>query len=175
MFLIRIENFFKLPCTQYLNLMTCIRNQYEMVKSSRLVLFDFCRSLSRTHFLFEHPDFGRGSIRNLLVHVANVYQFWIGEKALNHKDPFTSFDAVADIEQADSLYREIDQLMNSFILLVEHTPMKQLTFERNGVQTSEDALTLFTHAITHEFHHKGQILSMSRHMGYLPVDTDMIR
>ena len=36
-------------------------------------------------------------------------------------------------------------------------------------------LQLFTHTITHEFHHKGQVLSMSRLLGYVPVDTDVIR
>ncbi len=36
-------------------------------------------------------------------------------------------------------------------------------------------LKLFTHVITHEFHHKGQILSLSRHLGYVRVDTDIIR
>ena len=34
---------------------------------------------------------------------------------------------------------------------------------------------LFTHVITHEFHHKGQIASMSRHLGYLPPDTAVLR
>ncbi len=34
---------------------------------------------------------------------------------------------------------------------------------------------LYTHVITHEFHHKGQILTMSRLLGYIPVDTDVIR
>ncbi|MCB0535444.1 MAG: hypothetical protein KDD14_24780 [Saprospiraceae bacterium] len=36
-------------------------------------------------------------------------------------------------------------------------------------------LRLFTHIVTHEFHHKGQILSLSRHLGYTPVDTDIMR
>ena len=34
---------------------------------------------------------------------------------------------------------------------------------------------LFTHVITHEFHHQGQILPMSRQLGYIPVDTDVMR
>ena len=36
-------------------------------------------------------------------------------------------------------------------------------------------LQLFTHTITHEFHHKGQVMSMSRLLGYVPVDADIIR
>ncbi|RZK68975.1 MAG: hypothetical protein EOO92_22520, partial [Pedobacter sp.] len=35
--------------------------------------------------------------------------------------------------------------------------------------------SLFTHVITHEFHHKGQIMSMMRLIGYIPPDADIIR
>lgn len=155
--------------------MTDLQHQYMHVKLSREVLFEFCRSLSADHFMFEHANFGRGSVRNLLVHVANVYQFWIGAKALGRDDPFTPFEAVVNMEQIHLLFKGIDDLMDTFLGSIEHSPRKRLSFERNGVQTSELGLTLFTHVITHEFHHKGQVLSMSRHMGYLPVDTDIIR
>lgn len=155
--------------------MSDLQYQYDLVKSSREVLFDYCRTLTPEHLVMEHTNFGRGSIRNLLVHIANVYQFWIGAKALQRDQVFTSFDAIGDMDGMISLYREIDELMNEFISTSGITPMKQLSFERNGVRTSDTVMKLFTHVITHEYHHKGQILSMSRHMGYIPVDTDVIR
>ncbi|PFP27641.1 hypothetical protein COJ96_15565 [Bacillus sp. AFS073361] len=33
---------------------------------------------------------------------------------------------------------------------------------------------LLTHTITHEFHHKGQIVAMLRQMGYEPPNTDVL-
>ncbi|MCB0640529.1 MAG: ATP-binding cassette domain-containing protein, partial [Phaeodactylibacter sp.] len=47
--------------------------------------------------------------------------------------------------------------------------------EFDGKPQETEALKLFTHVITHEFHHKGQVLSFSRHLGYTPVDTDVLR
>lgn len=38
---------------------------------------------------------------------------------------------------------------------------------------STTPLWLLTHTETHEFHHKGQIVSMARHLGYNPPDTDL--
>lgn len=152
-----------------------LKFQYSLVRSSRLILFDYCKNLSVADFIKEHANFGRGSIRNLVVHVANVYEFWIGSKVLQRNQEFTAFDAVDEIDQAISLYHQVDSLMETFLSLVSDAPLMQISFERNGVKTTETALTLFTHVITHEFHHKGQILSMSRHMGYVPVDTDIIR
>ena len=40
---------------------------------------------------------------------------------------------------------------------------------------SATPLELFTHVLTHEFHHKGQILVLGRAWGYEPVDTDVLR
>lgn len=33
---------------------------------------------------------------------------------------------------------------------------------------------LICHTITHEYHHKGQIVSMARLMGYEPPNTDIL-
>ena len=38
---------------------------------------------------------------------------------------------------------------------------------------STTPLWLLTHTETHEFHHKGQIVAMARHLGYNPPDTDL--
>lgn len=32
-----------------------------------------------------------------------------------------------------------------------------------------------THVMTHEFHHKGKIMTMGRMLGYTPPDADVIR
>ena len=39
---------------------------------------------------------------------------------------------------------------------------------------STTRIWLLTHTETHEFHHKGQIASMARHLGYVPPNTDLI-
>jgi uncharacterized damage-inducible protein DinB len=48
------------------------------------------------------------------------------------------------------------------------------TLSRNR-QVSATPLQLFTHLLTHEFHHKGQIMTMCRLLGHIPPDTDVIR
>jgi uncharacterized damage-inducible protein DinB len=53
--------------------------------------------------------------------------------------------------------------------------MQKIAYELNNGSHDTSAFQIFTHVITHEFHHKGQILSLSRHLGYTPVDTDIIR
>lgn len=147
--------------------------QYTMVRQSREVLLDYCSTLADKDFTADTGYVGRGSIRNLLVHIVNIYEFWIGEKGLKRDQEFSKFGTVRTASEARPLFKVADSLMEVFI---EHCSQgKETEFEINGRRRVASYLELFTHVITHEFHHKGQILSLSRHLGYLPVDTDVIR
>lgn len=152
-----------------------LNSQYLWVKASREVLLQYCATLSEEDFIRENSSFGRGSIRNLLVHIANTYEFWIGKHALHRSMDFTAYSSVKNIRDAVELYSAVDKLMDDFIHTVEANPFAALTISLNQRTHSTSPLQLFTHVITHEFHHKGQILSLSRHLGYVPIDTDIVR
>ncbi|MGI8600731.1 MAG: DinB family protein, partial [Chitinophagaceae bacterium] len=72
-------------------------------------------------------------------------------------------------------FNSVDKLADEFIGVFQNDSFKELKIIVNENTISKTPFELFTHVITHEFHHKGQILSLSRHLGYLPVDTDIIR
>lgn len=150
--------------------------QYKLVKGSRAVLLDYCRSISPKDLLNENSSFGRGgSMRNLLVHIANVYESWIGKQALKKDISFTTYPSKETIQDISLLFEDIDRLMDEFIAGMDSPEMQEITYTLNDETHKASAFQIFTHVITHEFHHKGQVLSMSRHLGYTPVDTDIIR
>ncbi len=151
------------------------RKQYSYVQESRNILFDYCKTISAEDFIRKNSSFGRGgSIRNLLVHIANTYEFWIAKLALGRKVVFAEFEDNKNIQNVISVFDYVDLFMGEFIDYANDTEGK-IEFELNGVKRSEEPIKLFTHVITHEYHHKGQILSLSRHLGYIPVDTDIMR
>lgn len=153
-----------------------LKSQYQLVQQSRKTLFDYCRTISPKDFVNQNNSFGRGgSIRNLLVHIANTYEFWIIKHALQNKITFTEYSTKNSIEEVENLFRSIDNGVFKFLDKYETKIFEKSNFKINGVTRSISAFELFTHMITHEFHHKGQILSLSRHLGYIPVDTDIIR
>ena len=151
--------------------------QYNLVCDAREALLAYCASLSSEELVQEIPDFGRSSIRNLLIHNANTYQFWIGQFALKQTIRFAEATNFSDIEAIRQLYISINDLVVPFLRQLEgqlKIPIIGKNF--SGAKTLEmTPLQLFTHVITHEFHHKGQILSMSRNLGYTPPDTGIIR
>ena len=155
--------------------MKVLQRQYDMVKGSRNTLLEFCAQISVEDFLKENSSFGRGSIRNLLVHVANTYQYWIGKQGLKRGMEFTGYTAVNTVPEVKLLFEEVNALVDKYLKIVGREPFKTLILQTGQKEINASPSMLFTHVITHEFHHKGQILSLSRHLGYTPVDTDVIR
>jgi uncharacterized damage-inducible protein DinB len=142
-----------------------------MIKGARKVLLDYCGTLSLEHFTAAHPQFGKGgSIRNLLVHICNTYQGWLGKYGIEPDIEFTPFGRIENVDDARQLFATIDLLVADY--LERYTDLSE-EVRRDEMRVT--ALQFFTHVITHEFHHKGQILSLSRHWGYTPADTDIMR
>lgn len=147
--------------------------QYAWIQSSRQALFDYCKTIKAEDFVNQNTAFGQGgSIRNLLVHNANTYVFWVGKVALGKSLEFARDESIEDILSVMDLFDSVNQLMIEFLELYPGNPIE---YEIRGVKGITTAAQIFAHVTTHEFHHKGQILSISRHLGYVPVDTDIIR
>lgn len=152
-----------------------VKEQYTFIQDSRAVLFNYCRTISPEDLLRENSSFGRGgSIRNLLVHIANTYQYWILLVALQQRFTRLEFDGFKNTDDIERLFGHVDETMERFIDSNEDWN-RVIGYEANGMKKTSTAFRLFSHVVTHEFHHKGQILSISRGWGYVPVDTDILR
>lgn len=149
--------------------------QYSLIKSSRGILLDYCETLSPEAFLTENSSFGTGSVRNLLVHNANTYIGWLGIRALKQDRSFIPYPSISNAGEIRLLYMDVDLLVSDFIAAFSGDYLTAIELDLGDEIITASPFQLFTHVITHEFHHKGQILSLSRHLGYIPVDTDVMR
>jgi len=152
-----------------------LNQQYDLVLSSRATILDYIKTISEEDFLSENSTFGRGSIRNLLVHICDTYASWIGERALKKEINYKPFDEYSTFADCIAYFDIINNYIEKFLNAFENDYQTDLEITRNGKIVGLSPLKLFTHVITHEFHHKGQIMSLSRHLGYIPVDADIIR
>src|SRR4051812_47673901 len=124
-----------------------LQRQYEFVKASRKVLLEYCNGLRDDHFLIENSSFGRGSVRNLLVHIGNTYEFWIGREALKTKIKFTEYDSIKDVPAAVAFFSTIDSLVESFISVYNDKYMIDIETEVHGSLILASPLKLFSHVI----------------------------
>ena len=150
--------------------------EYELVKESRSVLFNYCETVSPEHFTREVPGFGRGgSMNSLLAHIANSYQYWTAVHCLNENPDRITADKATTIAECRELYKYIDTLVQRLTESFEKNYYEDISSAVGNRTFLASPFKVFVHVTTHEYHHKGQILTISRHLGYTPVDTDVLR
>ena len=154
-----------------------LRKQYQLLQGSRHVLFSYCETIPTDDLKQELESFGQGSIHNLLCHIADVYIHWLQNIVQNKHFPYVDRQLIYSINDVEQLYGQIDLYVDDFINAFADRINSELTLDLPGKEKRVmlSPLTLFTHVLTHEYHHKGQIASMGRQLGYIAPDTDMIR
>ena len=151
--------------------------QYELVTAARRVLFAYCRSIDERDLFKKVESFNNNNIVGMLIHNANTYISWIANLGLDTGEPFREEDDIQNLDEAERLFEQVDEFVKNFLGKYKSNYEQPFTktIAHKGIPVTVTPLQLFTHVITHEFHHKGQILTMSRLLGYSPVDTDVIR
>lgn len=125
-------------------------------------------------YMNELPGFGFNTLRKQVIHVYNCEGFWIS--ALQgfqyvDRDP-AEFPVLAD---ARLFQQEVSQRTMGYLSSLTSQQLNsdtELHFPDGDKAVRTPALVLH-HVLTHAFHHKGQIVSMCRILGYPAPDTDL--
>ncbi len=153
-----------------------LQKQYELIRGSRQVVFNFMEKEVGEGLNTQILAFGGNTIRYFLVHNADCYLNWLAYFALKQPRKTISNQDFVTIELIRELYGRADEIVATFLENFESTLDTPVSGIHNRAgEVSVTPLQLFTHVTTHEFHHKGQIMTMCRLLGYTPPDTDVIR
>jgi uncharacterized damage-inducible protein DinB len=149
-----------------------LQQQYAMVRHTRSIVFAFLASEIKGDLNKPVAAFDNKTIHNLLEHVAFCYYSWLDGFAMQ-KPPLAGQNNTT-MDHIRRLYSCVDDTVTIFL----QTFHKNIEFPISGYHDSMGQLRvtplqLFTHVITHEFHHKGQMMSMCRILGHQPPDTDV--
>lgn len=149
---------------------------YTWVREKREVLFRHCESLPLGLYTQKVESFGWGSIRNLHVHVCFCYRHWLSGFAFQEGYPKVVEEDYPDVASVREAFGQMDKLVERFL---EHFKDKLDVPISGKVSWQEEPFVatprkLFMHAVTHEYHHKGQIVSLSRQLGHPAGDTDLL-
>jgi len=148
---------------------------------SRGILLGFLTTLKPEDYTNEIGGLGWGSIRGTLIHTAECYDFWFAG-VLGARE-FEGW-RVEDYSDLPTLRARWDEVMAGNLAFLHDMGDEWLNTERvwrrrwNRDDLGEE-IGRFTpcwvalHTITHEFHHKGQIVFAAHHLGYSPPETDL--
>jgi uncharacterized damage-inducible protein DinB len=140
---------------------------YDWTRRTRENLFAFTDTLPNDIYTLERPDFAYGSIRNIHAHIAFGYLLWVGVMGLGMKRDQLELPA-AQIQDSAAMrkrFKTVDAILEEAL---EKFDDPDAMFER---QYREETLKLtqrwvVVRPITHEFHHKGQLLALARVLGH---------
>jgi uncharacterized damage-inducible protein DinB len=156
--------------------MSILAKQYDLIKSARTAVFKFLGDDLNEQLFVQLPTFNKKTIAYMLVHVANTYISWIENFTLDKNRSFYDDQNFSDLGQIRSIFEEVDSIMEAFLDQYENSPDQQFANYKSGNRyVTATILELFTHVTTHEFHHKGQVMTMCRLLGHVPPDADIIR
>ncbi|WML48598.1 DinB family protein [Neobacillus sp. PS3-34] len=157
------------------------QKEYEWVKETRAELLNFCRELEPNDFTRQLDGFGFQSIRDTLIHIADCYHAWLGSFVLlKTKKPLTPKEnrGHVGIEEITKRFEQADAYVNKVFEVhsqnMDEHIHREIPWRDEGEILSLTPDKLLTHTITHEFHHKGQVVTMARQLGYQPPNTDVL-
>jgi uncharacterized damage-inducible protein DinB len=140
---------------------------YDWVRRTRQNLLEFTDTLPNEIYTRERPDFAYGSIRNIHAHIAFGYLLWVGVMGLGMKREQLEVPA-SSIPNSAAMRARFDTVDAILEEALSKFDDPDAMFER---QYREETLKLtqrwvIVRPITHEFHHKGQLLALARVLGH---------
>jgi uncharacterized damage-inducible protein DinB len=157
-----------------------LQNEYEWVRRTRGTLLDFCEKLDPNDFTHRN-GFAWQSVRDSLIHIADCYIAWLGSFVLlKTKKPLTPREELHNfnIDEIKVRFEQVDSIVNEIVELygnqLDELIEREIPWREAPEVVSITTGKLLMHTITHEFHHKGQIVAMLRQMGYEPPNTDVL-
>lgn len=156
------------------------KQEYEWIKQTRQILLDQCKELNGNDFTKEF-GFGFQSIRDTLVHAAGCYHAWLGSFVLSKtSSPLLTKEEIngMQIEDIQRYFQQanvyVDAVFEQFTDKFDDIIEKEPSWKLGSGAVRKTPHQLLIHSITHEFHHKGQIVAMLRLLGYIPQNTDIL-
>ena len=151
-----------------------LKKQYELLQRPRGILLNFIETHVGADIDTPVAAYENKTIRSLMEHTTSCYFAWLAYFCL--RQPYGSIKdkGTLTFEELRQFYNKADETVAAFLQNFEDKMEVPIT----ATHWDDEILTftplrLFTHVVTHEFHHKGQIVMMCRLLGYVPPETDI--
>ncbi len=140
------------------------------------LVLEHVTALSAAEFTRELPGFGYPSVRDQLMHVLGAEERWVQRlQSLPVRSwSATDYPTVAALRAAKARVMRatgeyLDRLPDAALdVPLPHRP-------EGWIGELRSPAFILHHAITHAYHHKGQVVAMCRLLGHPAPDTDLQR
>ena len=144
--------------------------------SSLTLLLDHLSTIPEEAYVKELPGFGFSTLRAQIIHIFNCEGFWIHTlQAIRFRDEnLADWPTIPDVRRLQHRVGANTLAYLSGLTDEQLNTDTELRFS-DGDRAVRTPAFILHHVLTHAFHHKGQIVSMCRTLGYPAPDTDLSR
>ena len=117
---------------------------------------------------------GKGSIRNILVHLMNAERYWIS--VLDGRD-FSQIEpeSIDSVQSVRAVWYRVDEETREFMGRLKKEQLQHVKSVSWGDQTvSFTVAKALIHIANHETHHRGLLAGLIRQQGIAPPNFDML-
>ncbi|MHA1964292.1 MAG: DinB family protein [Candidatus Thorarchaeota archaeon] len=124
--------------------------------------------------LLKKTGAGKGSVRDILVHLMNAEKFWIA-KLKDTKTEMSKTEDFRDIQSIRDAWSKISVDTEKFIRNLREDQLHHVQSVKSGDRTiSFTVAKALLHMTTHETHHRGFLIGLIRQRGLEPPDVNML-
>jgi uncharacterized damage-inducible protein DinB len=150
-----------------------LKTQYALTQRSREIVLNFIETEVGNDLYTPVAIYADRTVRDVLEHVACCYFQWLAAFAMKKSVKWLDSEDLITIGQIRVLYYKVDEAVTDFLEDFKYRRDPISGVHNAAGHVSATTVQLFTHVTSHEFHHKGQMMSMCRILGHTPPETDM--
>lgn len=136
-------------------------------------LFQTLEKLDSEEFL-KPTGAGKGSVRDILVHIMNAEKFWIAFLK-DSKTEMYKYEDFPDVPSIRDVWSRVSTETENFIKNLAEGKIHHVKSIKSGDQTiSFTVAKALLHIATHETHHRGFLIGLIRQKGLEPPDVNML-
>jgi uncharacterized damage-inducible protein DinB len=149
-----------------------IQELFEHIENSRKLVLEAAEKLDRESFLSRQK--GMSSIRDLLVHLMDSEDYWVGSVIRGEKREKFLPDKYEDVAALKAHWDGIHERTKKLLSDVSEGRVSEKTSVQWEGKTTLDVGTVLLHLFTHELYHCGQICLLMREQGHEPPYMDLL-
>ncbi|MHA2425908.1 MAG: DinB family protein [Candidatus Thorarchaeota archaeon] len=136
-------------------------------------LFQSLEQIDTEEFL-KPTGAGKGSIRDIMVHIMNAEKYWIAFLK-DSEYQMSKPEGFLDIQSIRDEWSKVSAETNEFIRNLPEDRLLHVRSLRSGNRTISFTIAkALLHMATHETHHRGFLIGLIRQKGFEPPDVNML-
>ncbi len=149
-----------------------LQEMFEHAESSRCQVLAAAEKMDTVSFVERRQ--GLFSVRDLLAHLMDAEDYWIGSVVLSGRHRKFAPETYSDVKPLKADWDEVRERTRTLFATLSAELLGQTRTVRRETETAFLVDKILWHFLTHESHHLGQVCMLMRERGFAPPVVDLL-